>query len=135
MLLWQVYHQAVAVNVWRGQISSLIDQSCPLCEVPEAETVFHRFWRCPFSQQLWSFSIALLGYLGKLPADQMWPPDWTQSIFASFVPSCFQSISFLWSLLRGLTMLFSSNNSGPLRICKTSFGQECLSTRKLRGLG
>jgi hypothetical protein len=74
MLLWQVCYQAVVVNVWRGRISSHVDQSCSLCEEPKAETILHRFWSYPFSQQLWSFSIALLGYLGKLPADQLWPP-------------------------------------------------------------
>jgi hypothetical protein len=65
MLIWQLWHKAVAVNVWRGKISNQVDKCCPMCSTNEDETVLHRFWSCEDSQQLWTFSTNLLNRLAE----------------------------------------------------------------------
>jgi hypothetical protein len=46
MLIWQLWHKVVAVNMWRGCISTQVNQLCPMCDSGEKETVLHRFWSC-----------------------------------------------------------------------------------------
>jgi hypothetical protein len=74
MLIWQMWHKAVAVNAWRGRISPQIDQSYPLCPSPKKETVLYRFWSCDTSQQLWTYSNVLLNLLAHSHDQQSWSP-------------------------------------------------------------
>ena len=50
--LWPVFHKAVAVNEWHGQISVEIDKSCPQRSSQSLELVEHRFFNCLLAQQM-----------------------------------------------------------------------------------
>jgi hypothetical protein len=104
-LLWQLWHRAIAVNVWRGKISHMIVTTCPMCLQGAEETIFHRFWNCPCSQHVWSYTTVLLNLLER-PTDQtQWSiPDWKQALFAEEPSRCFKTIARLWLLLRGTTL-------------------------------
>jgi hypothetical protein len=105
MLIWQMWHKAVAINMWRGRISPHINQLCPMYEDGEKETVLHRFWSYEASQVLWSHATAILNHLMGPRTQQNWStPDWSQSLFGSSVPCIFASTSRLWSLLKGITL-------------------------------
>jgi hypothetical protein len=69
MLVWQLWHKVVAVNVWRGRILQQIDQLCPMCNSAERETVLHRFWSCDAAQELWNHATNILNHLAN-------PQDW-----------------------------------------------------------
>jgi hypothetical protein len=71
-LLWQLWHKAIAVNVWRGKISRSIDRTCPMCSTGAEESVVHRFWACDHSQQFWLFTTRLLNRLSSPFSSLSW---------------------------------------------------------------
>jgi hypothetical protein len=104
-LIWQIWHKAVAVNVWRGRISHQIDTTCSVCPNGEDETVLHRFWDCPTSQMEWSYITHLLNYLAHPDQALSWAtPHWKQAIFATRPPRRFRTVSRYWILLRGVAL-------------------------------
>jgi hypothetical protein len=102
-LVWQMWHRAVATNVWRGVISPNIDITCPMCELNEPENILHRFWFCPMSQLVWEHTSALLSLLTEEP-DVGQDIDWQQALFAAAPSKFSQRVTRLWVLLRGLTL-------------------------------
>jgi hypothetical protein len=64
-LIWQLWHRAIEVNMWRGKISAHIDRSCPMCDTGKEESVVHKFWSCESAQILWRFTT---DFLHKLAA-------------------------------------------------------------------
>jgi hypothetical protein len=101
----QIWHKAVAVNVWRGKISQRINVSCPMCGASQSETVLHRFWECDSSQQIWYSINCLLKHLAAPAADVVWDmPDWKQTIFAQRPPRKFKKVSRYWTLLKGIAL-------------------------------
>lgn len=58
-LLRRICHKALAVNHWRGRISTTVDTSCRVCTSNEEETIIHRFWDYPTTQKVWRYSCEL----------------------------------------------------------------------------
>jgi hypothetical protein len=82
-LLWQLWHKANPVNIWRGCISHAVNLGYPMCLIGVEESVMHRFWSCDTSQQLWLFTTRLLNHLASPTAPLTWTmPDWRQTLFA-----------------------------------------------------
>jgi hypothetical protein len=74
-LLWQLWHWAIAVNVWRGKISNTIVCTCPMCDLGADESLLHHFWSCPCSQKTWTYTSALMKHFAAVLG--LWePPDW-----------------------------------------------------------
>jgi hypothetical protein len=104
-LMWQIWHKAVAVNIWRGRISPNIDVSCSVCGLNQDETILHRFWDCYVSQQVWGSITCLLNYLAFPNLALDWSmPDWKQTIFAKRPPRKFRKVSRYWTLLKGIAV-------------------------------
>jgi hypothetical protein len=105
MLVWQLWHKAVAINAWQGRISPHIDQSCPICNSQEKEIVLHYFWSCEVVQRLSAHNNRILKLLTPLEGNLSWSlPDWSQCIFASSIPGCFSQVSHIWALIRSVTL-------------------------------
>jgi hypothetical protein len=104
-LMWQIWHKAVVVNVWRGKISPNIDVSCTVCDSGQDETVLHRFWDCIASQQVWYAVTCLLKHLAAPTTNDGWNlPDWKQTIFAQRLPCKFHKVSRYWTLLKSFAL-------------------------------
>jgi hypothetical protein len=101
--MWQIWHKAVAVNVWRGRISDNIDTRCPCCNSGAEESIIHRFWYCQPAHQTWEFINNLTCYLGSESNDGP-NLNWEQAIFSSQPPARFQNVRRFWALFRGLTL-------------------------------
>lgn len=97
-LIWQLWHKAVAVNLWRGQMSTDIDTTCPTCDEHCKESVIHRFGSCDLAQSIWKFSAKIINKLGthqsplvlgrgELPWNL---PQMRQAIFADRLPRKFR---------------------------------------------
>jgi hypothetical protein len=67
MLIWQLWHKAVTVNVWRRRINNYVNQSYPMCNIGEKESVLHSFWSCDYTQLLWEYNTVILNRLAKSP--------------------------------------------------------------------
>jgi hypothetical protein len=61
--MWQLWHKAVVVNVWRGRISANVDKSCPMCQESADESIIHCFWACLSAQAIWTQATYVLGIL------------------------------------------------------------------------
>jgi hypothetical protein len=104
-LMWQMWHKAVAVNIWHGKISRNIDTSCSVCGSGQEETVLHRFWDCDSSQQVWYSVTCLLNHLATPNLAIDWSlPDWKQTIFAKRPPRKFRKVNRFWILLKGIAL-------------------------------
>jgi hypothetical protein len=103
-LLWRCAHRAVAVNVWRGRISRTIVLDCPVCTTREAESIEHRFWSCPASQQVWMVYISLLRILS--PQDNVAGLDihWRRTMLDDQLDLVSQATQSFWLLIRDVTM-------------------------------
>jgi hypothetical protein len=64
-LMWQIWHMAVAVNVWHRKIAPNIN----VCGSGHDETMFHRFWDCDLSYQVWHSITRLLEHLATPNSD------------------------------------------------------------------
>jgi hypothetical protein len=104
-LLWQLWHRAIVVNVWCTKISIAIDTTCPMCDLEAAETVLHRFWTCPCSQQTWAYTNELLKMFVSTAHQQVWAVlDWKHAMFVANPTRKFKHVNWLWLLLRGVTI-------------------------------
>jgi hypothetical protein len=104
-LIWQIWHKAVAVNMWGGEIFDHIDKTCAVCQRGLEETVLHRFWDCELSQAVWTYVTRLLNYLAQPNRAPSWTtPNWKQAIFAKKPPRMFRTVSRYWTLLRGIAL-------------------------------
>ena len=112
-LVWQLWHRAITVNVWRGRIAHNIDISCELCREAKDESIIHRFRTCQAAQVIWSQTIHILSLLAESADSLPWPlPEWHQALFASKPPRNFKPVSKFWPLLRGLALwiIWTSRN-------------------------
>lgn len=66
-LLWAIWHRSVAVNEWRGKISTNVDQQCEVCKSGAKESVLHRFWECQSATIVWTWGTRVLEKLGSQP--------------------------------------------------------------------
>jgi len=101
-----VWHRAVAVNAWRGQINHTIDTSCPVCSTQSHESVLHRFWECKSAQRAWQWGIHIMNALiTHKDAKGPWRPlTWKQGIFSDHIPRKFDSVSRVWEAVRTVVL-------------------------------
>lgn len=108
-LIWQLWHNAVAVNTWRSHISNTIDTTCPVCKNGQEKSSIHRFWDCPQAKEAWRFVEEIMLQLlnVRIPPE---PGDASalgqilqmkHAIFADKAPRRFRTISRIWMLARG----------------------------------
>ncbi len=90
-LLWLIWHRAVAINHWRGQIYDAIDIRCPICPRRSDETVLHQFGKCLSAQYAWQWRIHILNALvvGAEAKGPWRPLNWKQGIFSTSIPRKF----------------------------------------------
>jgi hypothetical protein len=58
-----VTHKVVAVNEWRGQISTEVDKSCLSYGPQPVGLVEHTFFNCPLAQQVWHYAANIIWQL------------------------------------------------------------------------
>ena len=102
-LLW---HQGIAVNVWRHKINEEFKEECCFCLPQVEETILHCFWHCSSAQRVWDWATLLLNKLrmrrshpGPQPAF-----NYNQIIFTDTLPDNFKKFKSLWPLLKGTCM-------------------------------
>jgi hypothetical protein len=59
-LIWLTWHQAVAVNEWRGCVNAVTPLTCKVCNNGSVEFVLHRFWECTSAKKAWSWGLHIL---------------------------------------------------------------------------
>jgi hypothetical protein len=101
--IWQIWHKAVAVNVWRGVISRNIDRNCPCCDLGMEESIIHCFWTCQMARQAWESVDELICLIG-VECNVGPALSWDQAIFSTPPPRRFQKFARFWSLFRGVTL-------------------------------
>jgi hypothetical protein len=57
-LIWIVWHQLVAINVWCTKINKDTTMMCP-CELEALECMIHRFCDCPKAKATWEWAFAI----------------------------------------------------------------------------
>lgn len=101
--IWSLYHQAIAVNKWRAQISPTISDVCTSCDQGTCESILHRFFDCSKTQAAWSYGQAVLYQILDIPpTNAAWPSfTWQQCLLKSKLPRQLKQGTYIWSLLRG----------------------------------
>lgn len=105
-LIWQIWHQGVAINKWRKLICSEFDGHCNFCVPQVEESTLHRFWECPQARRLWEWAWSILnkmrtrrGHTGPWEAFH-----WKQVILEEELPQKLKRFKSIWSLLKGTCM-------------------------------
>lgn len=57
-LIWMVWHQLVAINVWCAKINKNTTMMCP-CDLEALEFMTHRFWDCLKVKATWEWAFAM----------------------------------------------------------------------------
>jgi hypothetical protein len=104
--LWSVYHAAVVINTWRGQISVAIPIRCLSFLEGLDETMLHRFHHCSKTRTAWIFSLTMLYMaLDIAPINGIWQfLIWQQCVMGTKLPRKLLLGATLWSPFRGSTI-------------------------------
>jgi hypothetical protein len=100
-LVWQMFHKALAMNVWKNQISVNPLDQCPVRKEGTPKTIVHCFWSSQSVQQVWIFMLELL----KLAANQGRNPlgiisiQLQQVVFGEAIQIDSSPLTILWLLL------------------------------------
>ncbi len=57
-LIWIMWHQLVAINVWCTKINKDTTMMCP-CDFEALESMIHIFWDCPKVKAAWEWAFAI----------------------------------------------------------------------------
>ena len=104
--LWSLYHDAIAVNAWRYQISPNIALDCVCCNLSIVETKLHYLYACPKAQAAWQYALTVLYSSMEVALVRgSWPFfTWQQYIFGSRLPAHLKAKSHFWSLYCSLVL-------------------------------
>jgi hypothetical protein len=105
-LMWMMWHQMMAVNVWHVRINQEVATTHRSCNQNTPETMIHRFWDCLKAKATWEWAFTTIHSLlyqaqrrGRKKAF-----DVSQCLFTKKLHKAYMQFSCIWMLGKGLVL-------------------------------